>query len=218
MVPSTVWLYHITAVDNLPSVLAQGGLLSNTSLQNTEVVPRSIAHATIQARREQLVVPCGPGGSIHDYVPFFLAPRPPMLYSVNRGQVSSYRDGQESIIYLVTTIRRVQQAGTAFVFTDGHATHPDTQMFSDLAQLNQIDWSVLESGFYWAGDAELKRRRQAEFLVHSFVPWPAISKIGVYNEAMRRRVWEILQDLRPTPLVGIHTEWYDPGTGHGDEL
>ncbi|NQU65245.1 MAG: DUF4433 domain-containing protein, partial [SAR324 cluster bacterium] len=33
---------------------------------------KNIAHSTIQDKRANTKVPCGPGGCLHDYIPFYL--------------------------------------------------------------------------------------------------------------------------------------------------
>lgn len=80
----------------------------------------SIAHQTIQDRRAYTQVPCGPGGCLHDYVPFYFGARSPMLYAIKSGNVEGYEQGQEAVVYLVSTAQKVSGAGLGHVFTDGH--------------------------------------------------------------------------------------------------
>lgn len=52
------------------------------------------------------------------------------------------------------------------------------------------------------------RRKQAEFLVHRFCPWEVVTRIGVLNQAVRRRVDGILGDHgAPTPTE-VRESWY----------
>src|SRR5713226_6860869 len=94
-------IYHITAIENLPSILADGGLGSCTWLAGRGGSYTSIAHQTIQAQRMTTPVPCGPVGTVHDYVPFYFAPRSPMLFAIHNGKVEQYTQGQEPVVYLV---------------------------------------------------------------------------------------------------------------------
>ena len=77
-------VYHLTHIDNLASIIQSGGCLSFNRKQNQGIGHIDVAYETIQVRRAQTSVPCGSGGCLHDYVPFFFAPRPPMLYAIYR--------------------------------------------------------------------------------------------------------------------------------------
>ncbi|WP_286171369.1 DarT ssDNA thymidine ADP-ribosyltransferase family protein, partial [Geobacillus sp. LYN3] len=61
---------HITHYSNLPSILCHGGLVAN----NVAKV-KVCAHTRIQDRRLTTLVPLPPYGTLHDYVPFYFAPR-----------------------------------------------------------------------------------------------------------------------------------------------
>ena len=43
-----------------------------------------------------------------------------MLLNLKTGRVPRYTQGQSPLIYLTTTVERVQAAGCTFVFSDGH--------------------------------------------------------------------------------------------------
>ena len=169
-----ILIYHITHIDNLESILSEGGLLAyNIMLLETQTNYTNIAYQNIQDRRATTDVPCGGGGVLHDYVPFYFAPRSPMLYTISRGNVENYTQGQAAVIHLVSSIENIEAEDLCFVFTDGHAVMTFTNFFDDLNYLRAIDWDVMESR-YWNDtneDNDRKRRRQAEFLVRYFFPW-----------------------------------------------
>jgi len=203
-------IYHLTHIDNLTSIIQSGGCLSFNQMQNQGIGHIDIAYETIQARRVQTSVPYGPGGCLHDYVPFFFAPRPPMLYAIHGGNVEGYEQGQIPLIYLVTTAQTVSNSSSEWVFTDGHATMAFSGFFDDLNDLNEIDWVVMESR-YWNDTPTLpdrKRRRQAEFLIKDCCPWELFSEIGVINSRMGSRAENILENNRHQPIVQIHGNWY----------
>jgi hypothetical protein len=155
-------------------------------------------------------VPRGPRGVVHDYVPFYFAPRSPMLYAIDRGYVAAYQDGQEPIVHLVSTVQTVAVSGRRFVFTDGHATIAVSGFYEDVADLDQVDWSVMPSTFWndTASYPDRKRRRQAEFLVHRFFPWELVTTIGVMSEAVRMRVEAALSATTYRPVVRVQRGWY----------
>lgn len=132
-------IYHITHIDNLPSILNSGGLIANSSLRSQQNNYVDIAHEGIQNRRAITRVPCGVYGVLHDYVPFYFAPRSPMLFTIHKGNVEGYKQGQEPVIHLVSTAEAIEAAAIAFAFTDGHGIIGYTQFFDDLDDLDMVD-------------------------------------------------------------------------------
>ena len=210
MPPLPTPIYHITHIDNLASIIQAGGLRAVGRLREQGAGYQSIAYPHIQDRRGGVRVPCGAGGSLHDYVPFYFTPRSPMLYTINRGNVPGYAEGQAPIVHLVSSAQRVEAAGPGLVFTDGHAIMSLTDFFQDLGQLDRIDWQVMRAR-QWADtqtDSDRSRRRQAEFLVRDFLPWELISEVGVIDRAMRARVEVVLEAAAHRPPVTVHRDWY----------
>jgi hypothetical protein len=204
-------IYHITHLKNLSSIIATDGLKSSRSLEQQEINYQNIAHATIQSRRRSFHVPCGPKKSIHDYIPFYFSPRSPMLFSIHKGNVDGYDDGQEPVIHLCTTIETVDQAErSSFVFTDGHAIMSNSQFYDDLVDLYKIDWKIMKKK-YWADtpeDPDRKRRRQAEFLVYKFFPWKLITDIGVMTANIQKEIAQIVRESSHQPNIEVRRNWY----------
>jgi hypothetical protein len=199
----------MTHVDNLAGIAAGGGLVATAVLQAQGAAYASIAYNSIQQQRAAKPVPCGPGGSLHDYVPFYFAPRSPMLYTINKGNVPC-QGGQENIVHLVTTAQHVAARGIGFAFTDGHGIMAYTEFFDDLADLGEIDWTLMGSKYWHDTDADgdRKRRRQAEFLVHHQLPWADISHIVVRSNARIQQVAQIIAGCVHKPQVVVKTAWY----------
>lgn len=192
------------------AILRDGGLKPCAQLRQEGIAYTDIAHQNIQDRRQWTPVPCGPDGLLHDYVPFYFAPRSPMLYVISQGGVEGYAEGQAPVVHLVSTAQAVQTAGHSFVFTDGHGIMAMTDFFDDLMQLDTIDWQVMEMR-YWHDtptDGDRKRRRQAEFLVHQSFPWALVHEIGVMTPAIAERVDQALQGQPYRPPVVVRREWY----------
>ena len=210
MVPDPVLLYHITHLDNLRGILRGGCLSCYRQMNDGGLHPVNIAYPGIQDRRAMTFVPCGSGGVLHDYVPFYFAPRSPMLYALHRNQVEGYSGGQTPILHLVTSVARLVETGHRFVFTDGHATMRFSRFFTDVADLDQIDWLLMQEP-YWNDtpeDPDRKRRRQAEFLVYNRVSWPALIGIGVIAPHIEARVNAILAEHGITLPVRVRYQWY----------
>lgn len=96
-----------------------------------------------------------------------------MLYAIHKGSVSRYQSSQEQVIYLVSSVETIVQGNANFVFIDGHAEMQISQFYNLPSDLDKVDWQLMK-GRYWhdtTADTDRKRRRQAEFLVHDFMPW-----------------------------------------------
>lgn len=87
-------IFHITHVDNLPKIIEAGGLRCDRLRAQSTDAAVCIAHQHIKDRRARRAVPCAARGFVSDYVPFYFAPRSPMLYTINRGNVEGYTQGQ----------------------------------------------------------------------------------------------------------------------------
>lgn len=210
MVPNPIFIYHITSVENLHSILNINGLICNNQLHKDGTSFVNIAYEQIQYRRSEKQVPLPPYGNLHDYVPFYFAPRSPMLYTINQGNVPQYPGGQHQIIYLVSTVQQVILRKIPFVFTDGHAIISYSEFFNDPADLKQIDWRLMTSR-YWNDTTEYpdrKRKRQAEFLVFDFFPIDSVLEVVVINDAFQDQLMKILQDYSVNIPVKVRREWY----------
>jgi hypothetical protein len=203
-------IYHITHIRNLEGILQHGGLWCDAERTSRGLTPTNIAHATIKQQRTNTLVPVGRRGCVANYVPFYLAPRSPMLYAIHKGFVDGYSEGQTPILHLVSDTAEVGRNGLPFVFTDGHAATPISRFFTDLNDLNQIDWPLMNST-YWNNtedDGDRKRRRQAEFLVHGFFPWSLFSTIGVCTADIGQKVRSLLARSPHIPKVHVAPPWY----------
>lgn len=203
-------LYHITHIRNLALILQHGCLWCDNERVAQELGSVGIAHAHIKERRARRRVPLPPGGTLADYVPFYFAPRSPMLYAIHRGNVEGYDGSQASVLHLVTSAESVAESGLAYTFTNGHAEMMISDFYADLSHLDQIDWEIMRA-IIWRDtneDGDRKRRRQAEFLVHQCFPWPMITEIGVISSRVAEDVNSILDGHEHRPMVVVHRDWY----------
>jgi len=213
-VPIPTPIYRITHVDNL-----QDNILPRDSIYAPNFAPHdgrkytAIHYQHIQSRRSRIGILCGPGGTILDYVPFYFAPRSPMLYVINKGGVKEYLQGQGQIIYLVASAQSVAKMNQPFVFTDGHAAISGlSHFFDDLIHLDKIDWPLMKSKYWFDTDQDMdrKRRRQAEFLVYRSFPWTLVDFVAVINGRMKKQVETILAEFpeKMRRVVRIKQSWY----------
>ncbi len=220
--PIPTRLFHITAIANLDAILQAGCLLSKTEVARQGLVYQNIAYQGAQGKRAMKAVPIAPGGTIHDYVPFYFAPRSPMLMAVNGGRVQGCNWRQDDIVHLETTVERVTSLNSLFVFYDRNATLDYSQPFNDVAHLDTaIAWDLLTEipqmdGFcqYWQDKhdnpryANRKERRQAEFLAHLSVPLTAFTRIGVNSAAKEAVVSAKIARFGGQLRVDVMPAWY----------
>lgn len=204
-------LYHITHIRNLESLIEKGGIMCDSAMNEDCIEHVGIAHRHIKERRARKCVPLNPGGTLADYVPFYFAPRSPMLYAIHTGYVEGYSEGQGTVLHLVTSVDTILTKKLPFVFTDGHAEMAISRFFQDVSDMDQVDWDIMNAT-YWNDteqDNDRSRRRQAEFLVRDFFPWKLIEEIGVMNDAVADRVDDLLPSSeRRSPAVTVQRKWY----------
>lgn len=211
-VPEPTPIYRMIHVENLEVCLRRGGLHAPNHCPDDGLAYRTIHRTDVQASRRVTVVRGGPGGTVHDYVPFYFGVLSPMLLQHKTGQVPGYTEGQDPLIYLVATVQTVAAAGIPVVFTDGHSLAKWTQFFDEVARLDRVDWDIVPQRYRadTVQQPDRQRRKQAEFLVHRFLPWALVDSIGVHSSTMKARVDAILA-TRPEAerkLVTVQPGWY----------
>ena len=160
----------------------------------------------IQKQRKDIHIECGPGGTVHDYVPFHFATRSPMMYRM------AMRSDTTPLVHIVSSVDRVQEAGLDFVFSDGHPIVIFSHFYDDMVHMNKVDWQIMEQR-YWKDteeDSDRERRRQAEFLVHGSFPWNIVESLAVKNSDMKRRLEQYLSEKWPDLVkpVQVESDWY----------
>lgn len=205
-------VFHFTRVEHLATILAQG-LKCDRQAQASRLLTIEVGNTGIKARRAQRLVPGSPHGVVSDYVPFYFAPRSPMLYSIHRGNVPGYSEGIGRLVYLVTTLERLLEAGLDPILTDRNAvlqlasfhrlrTGEPPDDFVDWPLMRQTMWNNTDS------DPDRMERRMAECLVHGAVPWSAIQFVGAKSDAVADEVRATLGDETNRVRVEVRRDWY----------
>lgn len=203
--PTPTTVYHFTHVNNIASIAANGlGCDANVAALSTSVPPTAIAHQHIKDRRKGTMVPVPPGGRVSDYVPFYFAPRSPMLYAIHMGGVESYDGGQDPVVYLASDVDRLMSLGLQVVATDRNAVLSYAEFRSTKAGYDDlIDWHLMRQTMWnnTVQEPDRKERRMAECLVHNHVPWAALTGIHVRTRQRRDQVEGILADVDSPPVT-----------------
>jgi hypothetical protein len=180
LTPEKALIFRITHRDNVSWILENGLHCRNSTAADPKFV--QIGNPDLIAKRTLRSVPCPPGGPLSDYVPFYFTPFSPMLYNVQTGWNGIAKRSASEIAILVSSLRTLGQGGIPFVFTDRHAYLAHATFSSDLNDLGNVDWALLQSRDFRRSDADPGKveRYQAEALVHRHLPTSALAGI-VFN-------------------------------------
>ena len=210
--PAQIFIYHITHIKNLPGIITTEGLCSDSEIILQDKQNMNIAHSNIKERRRNTSVPVCQKGVVADYVPFYFCSRSPMLFSIHQGRVEGYAGGQKEVVYLCSKLITVIN-GTRWCFSDGHTDiSAFCNFFDNIDDFSKLDWGAIKDdgwGYpYYTSDSDLKRRKQAEFLVHKFFPWHFFVGIGVFDENKKNEVESYVENANHKPQIKVIRKWY----------
>jgi len=208
------FLYHFTHIDNIAAIF-DSGYLSCDAVSRQGLTRTEVGDPEIKDARRRRRIPGSAGGQVGDYVPFYFAPRSPMMYRIacdhRDAIVGRYAQGDRPLVYLLTTTHAVIEAGLAWTATDGNAANATTEFTSDPATLEAIvDWQLMKAE-RWSNnqdDPDRQRRRMAEFLVHDRLPTVLIQWLAVYDERHVSQLREQLDDQRLVDRIIVRPHWY----------
>jgi hypothetical protein len=205
------FIMHFTHISNLPGIFTSGSLQADNLVDRSFALQVEAADLEIKTVRKSMQVPLAPYGCVADYVPFYFAPRSPMLYKLHKGGVPNYSGGQDPLVYLLSSAEAVAASGALFVFSDGNCASTVTSFNGDLSQIESVvDWEVMRAQMWanTADDPDRKRRRMAEFLVHQRIPIEAFSEIVVRHVTLKKQVEGLLASYGVDLPVSIKPGWY----------
>ena len=200
-------IFRIVHVDNLPLILANGIYSPNSDNADDRYI--NIGNEELIQDRGTKRVPVAPNGNLGDYVPFYFAPRSPMLYSINQGH-GVYRGPQDNIVHLISDISHITRENCQFVFSNMHAKAVFADFYNNIQGLDNIDWHLMNQR-YWndtIDDNNRMHRRMAEFLVYNFVPANCIFQVGVMTQDILDKAEEYAEDSDVEVEVLLRREWY----------
>ncbi len=183
-----IYLFRMTHIENIPHIL-QYGITHSTSINaNPNFMP--IGDGSLIVTRNYFLL--NNGRRLGEYIPFYFGVRTPMLYVVQNGFNMVFNTPAENIVYCVTSVQKIIDLQLDFVFTDGHAVDGFTTQYNaaDIQNIDKIiDWNAVKAK-YWRNDndLDLKRRKEAEFLVLGDITIDAVLGFWVSNENAKNRV------------------------------
>lgn len=183
----------MTHIDNIPHVL-QYGIVHRSSPNRSSCFVSIGDKSLIDYRNTKSVFVGSKTIVLGDFIPFYFGVRMPMLYVIQHGgnYVEKARKAEE-IVYVVVPLKEIVESGSLYYFSDGHATDSLTTFYdaNDIKELPSIiDWDAVKSRF-WSGDGietDIKRRKQAEFLVKEDLPANSIVGFVCYNDNAKSKL------------------------------
>jgi hypothetical protein len=215
---SNIKIYRMTHIENIPHILLYGITHKNSHNYNPNFI--TIGDQSLIETRSTKEVYIDNGDFLNlqvpkivlgDFIPFYFGVKMPMLYVMQvGGNFVQKATPPEEIIYLVCSIADIIYSDIIYYFTDGHGTDNYTT-FYDSSRINilptLIDWNAVKASF-WGGQENLniKRKKQAEFLVSKDIPPSYLFGFGCYNEKAKQRL--IAQGIEETKIKVIPNSYY----------
>ncbi len=172
------YLYNITSIDNLKSILIHGILSKNKVSNLTRYI--DISNAEVQHRRDNVVLPNGK--MLHDYANLYFNPRNAMLYSK---------------LYMVNNLcilrvdKRILDIENIFI-SDRNAAVRGAKYMGPDQFLNRLNFNIIYS-MSWDYDDHMKKMEyralmMAEVLIYDCINPKFIIEVLVANEIAYEKV------------------------------
>lgn len=197
MSKTDIIIYRMTHIENIPHILANGITHKNSPYRNPYY--KNIGDLSLISNRSHKEIPVDNGNYqnlnspkiiLGEFIPFYFGIRMPMLYTAQiGGNFVENATPPESIVYLACSVNCIIASNHEYYFSDGHATNNYSSFYNsnEILRINDIlDWNAITST-YWGGQENLniKRKKQAEFLVREDISIDAIVGFGCYNESAK---------------------------------
>jgi ssDNA thymidine ADP-ribosyltransferase, DarT len=184
-------LYRMTHIENVPHILQYG--ITNVSSKNKNLNFVPIGDASLISTRSNFLLPNG--DKLGDYIPFYFGNRSPMLYVITKGFNGVAAILSHEIVYVLSNVQKIMDAKLYFLFSDGHPIESISTIFNAEQAENipkLVDFKAVEERF-WNQEVDVKRKKQAEFLVKNDIPYAAISFFVVQNQAAKFKLlaWNV---------------------------
>ena len=206
--PEKALIWRIVHRDNVPWILDNGLHCGNSAAKAPGWV--NIGNPELIDKRANHPVPMPPGGWLNDYVPFYFTPFSPMLRNIHTGWGGIQKRPNEEIVILVSSLHHIAGLDLPFLFTDSHAYYQWADFYADLADLDKIDWPLLQRRDFKRDpeDPAKFERYQAEALIHQHLPVAGLRGIVCYTEKLKQRIEQEIQARNLNLPVHARTGWY----------
>jgi hypothetical protein len=178
----------MTHIGNIPHILQYGITHVLSVNANKNYIP--IGDPSMISNRNSFLMPNGK--TLGQYIPFYFWGRMPMLYVIQNGYNGVNTTNPDEIVYCISSVQQIINHNLTFIFTDGHAVDGFTT-FHDATEATKID-SIIDTkaikAKYWKAenDLDLKRRKEAEFLLENDLPPTCLIGWILYNDESKSRL------------------------------
>ena len=183
-----VYIYRMTHIDNIAHIIVNG--ITHKSSKKSNQNYKSIGDNSLINTRDDFQTP--KGDLLGEYIPFYLGIRTPMLYVIQKGYNGVKAVDPKYIVYCVSSVQNVIDANIDFVYTDGHATDSFSSYFEPKSILKikeQIDLKATNVVFWKdENDLDLKRRKEAEFLIKQDLEYGNILGFATFDNDSRNKL------------------------------
>lgn len=158
----------------------------------------NIGHRQLINDRHVHPIPLDGAGNLGEYVPFYFAGHTPMLYLIMKGYQGVEKRPQADIVFLVSSVQNVLDAGLEYVFTNMNAKRKLADFFTDLTNLEKIKWDVVKDKV-WKNTEENDGKqdlKQAEFLVRNAIPVDCLHALVVKTSERKAYFDQLISELK----------------------
>ena len=200
-------IFRIIHRDNIPWILEHGLHAASSKVLDPNF--KNIGNPDLIGKRAQRKVAAGSSGTLSDYIPFYFTPFSIMMLNIHTGY-NVKQVPNEEIVILVSSLRRIAELGIPFVFTDQHAYPVAASYFTDLDDLQHIDWDLLNRRDFKhdPDDPGKKERYQAEALIWKHLPAQGPLGICSYTEAVDAGIRIELAKRKIQMQTVVQRSWY----------
>jgi len=195
----------MTHIENIPHIIQCGITHSTSTNANPNFKP--IGDNSLISTRNNYTL--DNGKLLGEYIPFYFGVRTPMLYVVQNGFNMVAPTRAEDIVYCVSSIQKIIDLNLDFVFTDGHAVDSFSSQYTkeDIQNIDRLIDKNAINAKYWKdeNDLDLKRRKEAEFLVLGDIATDGVLGYVTYNENAKKRLIDFGADASK---VVVKPEYY----------
>jgi len=206
--PEKALIFRILHRSNLPWILDNGIHARNGEKFDPNY--RNIGNLELIDKRARRTVQIPPGGTLNDYVPFYFTPYSIMMFNIKTGYGGIPKLPNDDIVILVSSLHKLVEEDVPFIFTNQHAYPQIAEYFSDLSDLDNVDWPLLQSRNFKhdPDDPGKKERYQAEALVWKHVPVSALLGVCCHSEAVEAQIKSEIEDRDLELRTVVRPTWY----------
>lgn len=206
--PKRALMWRIVHQENIPWILDNGLHCGNSGVASSTWV--HIGNQELIVKRSMHRVPLGPGGYVNDYVPFYFTPFSPMMANIFKGHAGVVQRTRDEIVILVSSLPRIVKLNLPFVFTDMHAYYEWANFYTNLDDLDKIDWKMLQLRDFKRdpNDPMKFERYQAEVLIHNYCPVDALLGMVCYTDAVKTQLEGYVQQRGLSLTIATRPDWF----------